>query len=636
MTDLYLYVDNEDSTGAWSTTGSPPYINTQDEPNNYIYSTSRNADSGVYSFPASGHSSETINSVTLYIYAYGQATSNFEAILSSSATGLGPPAGSWQWVSIDVSSILTTWAQIDAATVYFDRPNTANDAGVDCCYLLVDYVGTTPANDSTPAFMWGADIGSDNQTAYAHGSTDTLDSQSGYSHGGETATDNQPVYLKGQDDTLDNQAAYLKGQDTASDSTPAFLTGPASTNPSISWAFVSIPESEPLSADDSTPAFLHGSQNTSDSTPAYLHGQDTNSDNTSAYTIGSIDTTDNAPVYLTGSADITDYYLAYLRGQDTTTDSSPAYATGTLGASSSTPAFLLIPGSKTPAYLTGQEAATDNTPAYTKGGTAGNSSTDAYLAGQVDITDSTPAYTEGYTAYVEDSTPAYILGSYYLRGRHDAYLEGFVPPQPAYLKGQKHPADSTPASTHGQDNTSNNTAAYLVAGTAITDSTEAFCNGLQASKSSSIHAYISADSKASTPAYTEGESTSVTYGTIVDANGIQYRLRILAEGYFDDILSKASSISMTVGGGTDISASHIYKRFEPVVKVRHTEPESEYATLSDLQTLYSAHTTYTWYDHFGNNYTVRLLGNFNQSMLTTVVEGSNAWYIVKLTLLEVQ
>lgn len=141
MTDLYLWVDNEDSTGTWSTTGSPPYLSTQDQPSNYIYSTSRNANSGVYSFQGTSETG-TINSVTLYFYAYGVATSNFEAILSGSGTGLGPPAGSWTWRSVDVSSILTSWAQINAATIYFDRPNTDNDAGVDACYLLIDY---TPA-----------------------------------------------------------------------------------------------------------------------------------------------------------------------------------------------------------------------------------------------------------------------------------------------------------------------------------------------------------------------------------------------------------------------------------------------------------------------------------------------------------
>jgi len=149
MADLQLWVASEQSTGAWNTTGSTPYLDAQDQPTNYIYSTGRNADSGVYLFDTTSETG-TITSVTLYIYAYGVASSNFTSILSGSDTGLGPPA-SWGWVNVDVSSILTTWAQINAATIYFDRPNTTNDAGVDAAYLYVVYQGATPQSGSITA-----------------------------------------------------------------------------------------------------------------------------------------------------------------------------------------------------------------------------------------------------------------------------------------------------------------------------------------------------------------------------------------------------------------------------------------------------------------------------------------------------
>ena len=137
MTQLSLWVDNEDSTGAWTTTGTAPYIDAQDQPTNYIHDTGRNNVSGTYSFETTTETG-TINFVRLYIYAYGVTTSDFEAYLGASATGLGPPT-SWGWVYVDVSSILDTWTAINAATVHFDRPNTPNDAGVDACYILVDY-----------------------------------------------------------------------------------------------------------------------------------------------------------------------------------------------------------------------------------------------------------------------------------------------------------------------------------------------------------------------------------------------------------------------------------------------------------------------------------------------------------------
>ena len=146
MSTLQLWVDNEDSTGAWTTAGTAPYLDAQDQPTNYIHDTDRNHDSGVYSFESTTETG-TINSVTLYIYAYGVSSSDFTTFVGATDTGLGPPT-SWGWVNVDVSSILTTWAQINAATIYFDRVNTTNDAGVDAAYLYIDYAGTTPQSGS--------------------------------------------------------------------------------------------------------------------------------------------------------------------------------------------------------------------------------------------------------------------------------------------------------------------------------------------------------------------------------------------------------------------------------------------------------------------------------------------------------
>ena len=147
--NLSLYVDSFDlSSDLWTDVGASPYLTAQDEPTNYIYSDSRNKDSGYYGF-ANTSTVGTINSVYLYIYAYGVSTADFDVLLNDTDTGLGPPAGAWQWVNVDVSSILTTWDAINAATLYFDRPNTTNEAGVDAAYLYVDYtppvitVGTT-------------------------------------------------------------------------------------------------------------------------------------------------------------------------------------------------------------------------------------------------------------------------------------------------------------------------------------------------------------------------------------------------------------------------------------------------------------------------------------------------------------
>src|SRR3972149_11387784 len=141
MAQALLYV-NSYTAGAWTVTGVSPYLDTQNQPTSYTYSTSRNVDSGVFGFEDSADLG-TITSVTLYIYAVGVASTNFTTFVNSTDTGLGPPA-SWGWVNVDVSSILTTWTAVNAATCYFDRPNTTNSASVDCAYLLVEYTPPSP------------------------------------------------------------------------------------------------------------------------------------------------------------------------------------------------------------------------------------------------------------------------------------------------------------------------------------------------------------------------------------------------------------------------------------------------------------------------------------------------------------
>ena len=127
--------------GGWTLVGTPPYLDVQDEPINYVYSISRNLNDGYYTFQTTTKTG-TIISVTLYIYAYGGASNDFTTLLDLIDTGLGPPA-SWGWVNVDVTAILDTWAKINAVSMYFDRRNTTNNAGVDAAYLSIDYTPPT-------------------------------------------------------------------------------------------------------------------------------------------------------------------------------------------------------------------------------------------------------------------------------------------------------------------------------------------------------------------------------------------------------------------------------------------------------------------------------------------------------------
>lgn len=153
MANLSLYVDTEESTGSWDTYGSPPYLSSQNQPTDYISDNDRNNTSGIYSFQGTSESG-SINSVTLYIYAVGAAVDDFEAYLDAGqgsgmeATGLGCPLA-WGWVSIEVTSILPGWTEINAAQLQFTRKNTTDVASVDCAYLYIDYDAPTTAAPTT-------------------------------------------------------------------------------------------------------------------------------------------------------------------------------------------------------------------------------------------------------------------------------------------------------------------------------------------------------------------------------------------------------------------------------------------------------------------------------------------------------
>lgn len=133
-----LWVNSFDATvDSWDKTGASPYLSTQNQPTDYVSDTGRNNNCGYFGFQTSSETG-TINSVTLYMYADAVAANDFEAYINDTATGLNPPT-SWGWVNVDVSSILTSWAEINAATLLLDRSNTTNLASCDAAYLEIDY-----------------------------------------------------------------------------------------------------------------------------------------------------------------------------------------------------------------------------------------------------------------------------------------------------------------------------------------------------------------------------------------------------------------------------------------------------------------------------------------------------------------
>lgn len=139
----------------------------------------------------------------------------------------------------------------------------------------------------------------------------------------------------------------------------------------------------------------------------------------------------------------------------------------------------------------------------------------------------------------------------------------------------------------------------------------------------------------------------VTYSYIIlqtsDAGAtLSKRFRVVAEGYNDGMLSKAQNVEETIGGGIDASTGTVYKTWNPVIRVKHTEEDSNYGNLAELQQLYSYNDPggtpsdiIGFVDHHGQNYNVLMLGDFEQQKLGVMVEGTNAHYMVQLQLREV-
>lgn len=256
--------------------------------------------------------------------------------------------------------------------------------------------------------------------------------------------------------------------------------------------------------------------------------------------------------------------------------------------------------------------------AFTKGGVVASASQDAYVIGLSNTTTSKHAYTDGWNTAIS-SQDACIVGAqlWYVRAW-------------AYLAGGGVVSDDTPI--------------FLKGGTYTTDSINAYLES-EGDLTTSIPAYISGLLRTSTDAYLEGDPMAYDYIWLKtdDAGAtLSKKFRVIAEGYDDGNLSKSQSMSKTIGGGIDASVGAVYKSWYPLIKVRHTETESDYGDLSDLETFYSYNdpggtpsNRITFIDHHGTSYTVLLVGELRKQYIGAMIEGTDAWVIVPVGLQEV-
>jgi hypothetical protein len=211
--------------------------------------------------------------------------------------------------------------------------------------------------------------------------------------------------------------------------------------------------------------------------------------------------------------------------------------------------------------------------------------------------------------------------------------------QDGYLKGSKNGTDNQYAYLLGGVATSDNQAAYLDAVIGASDLQSAYLYGT-GQLTSSIFAYLAGQVSSSVSAYLEGEMTSYNYIVLTTSDdATALRFRVLSGDYDDGSLEKAQAVVRTVGGGLDSSMGANFKTWNGTIKVRHTEDEADYGDLSELEYFYMLNNpngtpsnVITFTDNHGVDHEVLLTGAFRKRLLSSVIQGTEAWYIIPIRL----
>jgi hypothetical protein len=192
-------------------------------------------------------------------------------------------------------------------------------------------------------------------------------------------------------------------------------------------------------------------------------------------------------------------------------------------------------------------------------------------------------------------------------------------------------------------------SAYLTANALYVDNQTAYVAGAGGLVTSQVAAFIGAPVVRSSVSVRFGGDGS---GAIVaerdymelkasDASVLK-RFRVLAQGYDDGTSRKAESLDRTIGGGVDHSVGAVYVDWNPVIRVRHTEVDSNYGTLAELLWFYelddpsgTPSNDIIFLDHHDVEHTVHLVGDFQKSLMGVRTEGTEAWSLVKVQMVAV-
>ena len=133
--------------------------------------------------------------------------------------------------------------------------------------------------------------------------------------------------------------------------------------------------------------------------------------------------------------------------------------------------------------------------------------------------------------------------------------------------------------------------------------------------------------------------TTVSYIILQDSSGSGGQFAVVMGGY-RVIQEKNQTINRTAGGNTDIAQGGIFERHEYMIRCQTSEDRAGYGDLAELERLWRLNNPngdptdrITFTDHFGNVKLVVFAGEFPRNAITTLLEGSGAWYFIPVALM---
>ena len=116
--------------------------------------------------------------------------------------------------------------------------------------------------------------------------------------------------------------------------------------------------------------------------------------------------------------------------------------------------------------------------------------------------------------------------------------------------------------------------------------------------------------------------THYKYFVLTNSNSsLSKRFRVISTMY-GPVLEKSQSINHTLNGGIDISQGDIHETHTYGVRVRETEPDTNYGDRDDLKAFFMLNDPngtpsdlITLTDHYGTNYDVYMTGQFGQALM---------------------